>query len=98
MIGEDAVEVVRNDDGHRYEAWLDGRVVAFVRFRAQPGTIVLIHTETEPAYGGRGIASALARGALEDIRARGERAVARCPFIAGYVQRNPDYADLLIPG
>ena len=91
------VEVHRNDENHHYEATLDGKVVGFVRFRHRPGQVILIHTETEDAYEGRGIGSALARGALDDVRARGEKAVLKCPFIASYVERHPEYQDLVAP-
>jgi uncharacterized protein len=89
------VEVHRNDENHHYEATLDGKVVGFVRFRRGSGQVILIHTETEDAYEGRGIGSALARGALDDVRARGEKAVLRCPFIASYVEHHPEYQDLV---
>jgi uncharacterized protein len=92
-----AVAVHRNDENHHYEATLDGVVVAHVTFRDRPGQVVLIHTETDPAYEGRGIGGALARGALDDVRARGLTAVVQCPFIASYVQSHPEYRDLVAP-
>jgi predicted GNAT family acetyltransferase len=93
----DQVSVRRNDDNHRYEAVLDGTVVGFVRFRQRPGQVVLIHTETDQAYEGRGIGSALARGALDDIRTRGEKVEPQCPFIASYIKRHPEYDDIVAP-
>jgi uncharacterized protein len=90
-----AVEVHRNDENHHYEATLDGKVVGHVAFRIRPGGVVLIHTETDPAYEGRGIGAALARGALDDVRARGLKALVQCPFIASYVQRHPEYQNLV---
>ena len=53
------------------------------------------HTEVFDAYEGKGVGSALARGALDDVRARGGRLVALCPFIAAYLERHPEYADLV---
>jgi uncharacterized protein len=94
---DEQVMVHRNDENHHYEATLDGKVAAFIRFRHRPGQVVLIHTETEPAYEGRGIGSALARGALDDIRARGEKAVVKCEFVASFVERHPEYQDLVAP-
>ena len=76
---------------------LDGKVVGFVRYRTRPGQVVLIHTETDPEFEGRGVGSALARGALDDIRARGEKAVVLCPFITSYVEKHPEYQDLVAP-
>jgi hypothetical protein len=42
-----------------------------------------------------GVGSRLAKGALDDVRRRGLKVVARCPFIAAWLKRHPDYADLL---
>ncbi|ANH39494.1 hypothetical protein I601_3086 [Nocardioides dokdonensis FR1436] len=41
--------------------------------------------------------SALARTALEEVRAAGEReVVAQCSFIAGWIDKHPDYQPLLV--
>jgi hypothetical protein len=34
-------------------------------------------------------------GALDDLRARGLALVPLCPFVAGYIERHPGYADLV---
>jgi predicted GNAT family acetyltransferase len=41
------------------------------------------------------VGSALARGALDDVRAAGGRIAPLCPFIAGYIRRHGEYADLI---
>ncbi|HEX6872057.1 MAG TPA: GNAT family N-acetyltransferase [Micromonosporaceae bacterium] len=87
--------VIRADDRHQYEALLDGEVAAIAQYRLRPGQVVFTHTETRPEFSGRGVASALARAALADVRARGEKVIARCPFIASYLADHPEYADLL---
>jgi predicted GNAT family acetyltransferase len=43
----------------------------------------------------RGIGSMLARGALDHVRASGLKAIAQCEFIAGYLEKHPEYADLV---
>jgi uncharacterized protein len=97
MSDKAAVAVHRNDENDHYEAMLDGKIVGHVKFRTRPGQVVLIHTETDPAYEGRGIGAALARGALDDVRARGLNALVLCPFIASYLKRHPEYQDLVVP-
>jgi uncharacterized protein len=89
------VTVVRNDDRRRYDAIVDGHVVGFAAYRTTPGRTVLTHTEVDDAHRRQGVGGALARGALNDIRARGERVIPQCPFIADYIKRNPDFADLV---
>ena len=89
------INVVRNDKKKRYEAWLNGQLVGFAQFRVRPEAVVFVHTEIEPEFEGKGVGSTLARRALDDVRTRGERIVAECPFIAEYIRRHEAYADLL---
>jgi predicted GNAT family acetyltransferase len=83
-----------NPASHRFELDTDGHT-AVAYYSLAPGVITFNHTEVPPALGGRGIGSQLARGALEQVRARGLKVVAQCPFIAGYIAKHPEYADLL---
>ena len=59
--------------------------------------MVFTHTEVDPSFEGQGVGSALARGALDDVRSRGLHIIAMCPFISAYVRRHPEYADLIAP-
>ena len=95
MSEQAAVTVSRDDGNHRYTAALDGQAAGFIQFRERAGRVILIHTETDPAFEGRGVGSALARAALDDIRARGLKAVVECPFVRAYVEKHPEYADLI---
>jgi len=60
--------------------------------------IVFTHTGVPGALEGRGIGGALARAGLEWARAEGKRVVPICPFVAAYVARHPEYADLVRRG
>ena len=93
----DAFRIVDNVDERRYEAWLGDRLAGFVTYRRLPGRTILIHTETDPAFQGRGIGSRLAAGALDDIRAKGLLVTPRCPFVREFIERKPAYADLVAP-
>lgn len=95
MDGMPDIAVSRSDSKHRYEAHLHGRRVGFSQFRMAPGQVTFTHTEVDDEYEGQGIGSTLARRALDDVRARGEKVVAECPFIKEYIERHPSYADLL---
>ena len=92
------VEVRDAPDRQRYEAVVDGTLAGFAVYRDNRGVRVFTHTEVLPAYEGRGVGTALARGALDDVRASGRTLVARCPFIRGYIERHPEYADLVDVG
>jgi predicted GNAT family acetyltransferase len=93
------VDVTDNPEEQRYEAKVGGQLAGFAAYRPHgEDVLVLTHTEVDPAYEGQGVGGALARGALDDVRARGgRRVVALCPFIGAWVARHPDYQDLLAP-
>jgi uncharacterized protein len=90
-----AIEVLDVPARSRYEVMVDGELAGFSEYRGVEGATVFTHTEVLDAYEGKGVGSALARGALDDVRARGRRLVALCPFIAAYLERHPEYADLV---
>jgi predicted GNAT family acetyltransferase len=88
-------EVKNNASRHRYEIRVGGRVVGFAAYRPREDAVVFTHTEIEDAYEGQGLGSALARAALDDVRASGGAVVPLCPFIKGYIDRHPEYGDLV---
>ena len=90
------VEVRNNPAETRYEAWLDGELAGIAVYGLGPSTVVFLHTEVDDKFGGRGVGSALARGALDDVRAGGQYdVIPLCPFIAGYIDKHPEYGDLV---
>jgi predicted GNAT family acetyltransferase len=60
-----AVTVVDVPDASRFEARVDDTVAAYAQYTLDGDHVVFVHTVTEPDWGGRGIGSALAAGALE---------------------------------
>lgn len=89
------VEVVDNPDARRYEAFVDGELAGFLLYEPGPRRVVLVHTEVDPAFEGHGVGGRLARFALDDLRSRGVTAVPRCPFVAAFVRRHPEYRDVV---
>lgn len=87
-------DVRDNTERHRFELDADGHV-AFSNYRRDDGTITIMHTEVPKELGGKGIGSALVRDLLEIVRAQGLKVVPLCPFVAGYIAKHPEYADLL---
>jgi hypothetical protein len=75
--------VVDNPAELRYEIWVGGEVVT------------MVHTEIDPADEGSGLGQTLVAAALDDVRAQGRRVRPICPFVAKYIARHPDYADLV---
>jgi uncharacterized protein len=87
-------EIVNNRAKHRYELTVDGHIAASY-YELAGGVITFIHTEVPPELGGRGIGSRLIKGALDQVRADGLKVIPRCPFVKAYIDKHPDYADLL---
>ena len=91
----DAV-ITDNPALNRYEARLDGRLAGFAEYRLTDTLIVFTHTEVDPSFEGKGIGGALARFALDAVRAAGSREVLpRCPFIKAWIDKHPDYLGLV---
>jgi predicted GNAT family acetyltransferase len=88
-------EVRQNEALRHYEIIVDGQVAGFVQYVTRPGKMILVHTEIDDAFEGRGLGSQLAAATLDDIRAQGLRVVPLCPFIASYLERHPEYDDLV---
>ena len=90
------IEIAKDADAHRYVATLDGQRVGFAEYQLTDQLVVFTHTEVEERCEGMGVGSALARFALDDVRAEGSRRVLPlCPFIKGWIRHHPDYVDLV---
>jgi predicted GNAT family acetyltransferase len=95
MDGSTDVVVRDAPHRHRYEAVIGGDVAGFVAYHDMTGDLALTHTEVAGEFEGRGVGGALARAALDDARARGVKVRPDCPIIAGWIQRHPDYQQLV---
>ena len=89
-----AATVRDNTDKSRFELDVDNEI-AFANYRQTPSAVIITHTETPRALRGRGIASELIRGALELIRSDGRKVIASCGFVVDYLEKHPEYADLV---
>jgi predicted GNAT family acetyltransferase len=92
---EHPLKVIDNAEEHRFEARLDGAIAGHVTYRMAGGVLVLLHTEVAPEFEGKGVGGQLAAGTLQQIRERGLKIRIVCPFIASYVERHPEYNDLV---
>lgn len=90
-------EVHRNDDEQRYELREADEVVGTAVFDDRGPRRVFLHTEVDDGLQGKGAGSTLVRGALDDTREQGRLVVPECPYVARWIERHDDYADLLDP-
>jgi len=89
-------EVRHAPEANRYELWDEGELVGVADYRpGADGSLVFPHTEIARDRRGQGLGEVLVRGALDDVRARGEVIVPACWFVADFVDANPEYRDLL---
>lgn len=88
------VTVTDNPVESRFEAHDGEKLVGFAAYVRTPQVVAFVHTEVDPAFEGWGVGSALAQAGIESVHAAGGRVLAICPFIAGWLARHPEYADL----
>ena len=91
------IEVRDVPEADRFEVWVDGERAGFAAYMRKPGLIDFLHTEVDPKFGGRGVASTLIREALATARAEGLDVIPHCPFVRAYLQRHPELVDLVPP-
>ena len=89
------IEFADNTDAHRFELRSGDEVLGFLVYRLASDHITLVHTEVDPAHGGHGYAGQLAKGALDAARERGLAVVPSCPYVASYIEKHQEYADLV---
>ena len=88
-------DIVRDNPARsRFELDADG-VTAVANYRLAGGVMTFTHTEVPPHARGRGIASRLIAGALAAARTRELKVVAQCSFVSAYIERHPEFRDLL---
>jgi predicted GNAT family acetyltransferase len=89
------LEFADNPQEERYEVRGDGAVLGVAAYRLRPGLIAFIHTHVDPRLEGHGAGSKLARFALDDARRHELAVLPFCPFISGWIERHPEYSDLV---
>ena len=94
-----AVQVTDNPDRSRYEALVDGEVIGYAEYELAEDRITFTHTVVADEYEGQGVGSTLARAALDDVRSQGgRRVVPQCRFVKSWIDKHPEYGDLVISG
>lgn len=94
MSADEQVTVRENDSKSQFEVTVDGHD-AYVTFTRDDHAITFDHTFVPPALEGRGIAGQLAKHGLEYAREHGLAVVPQCPYIRSYIERHPEYQDLV---
>jgi uncharacterized protein len=92
------VTVINAVDRQRYEAHIGDDLAGIAEYHADNGLVTFTHTEVMDGFEGRGVASSLLRGALDDVRRQQRSVRAECEFAAGFIERHTaEDGDLLAP-
>ncbi|MEV4825217.1 GNAT family N-acetyltransferase [Micromonospora sp. NPDC049275] len=84
-----------NPAKNRFEILVDDALAGFTAYVPRGEVLVFTHTEVDRGFQGKGVGSVLIRGTLDQVRARGGRVVPQCPFVAAFIDKHPEYADLV---
>lgn len=89
--------VERVDADHRYEILVDGRRAGLTAYRDRGEQRVFFHTEIDDAFAGQGLGAQLVQQALADVRESGKRIVPVCPYVAKFLKKHAEFADITDP-
>ena len=89
------MDVINNEPASRYELHV-GDEVALLAYQKRGDVIVFTHMEVPKDLESRGLAGQIAAKALGDAREKHLKVVPRCPYVASYIKRHPEYADLVV--
>jgi uncharacterized protein len=91
-----AETTVTAQDG-RYTIAVEGKTVGLADFADRGEQRVFYHTEIDPSYGGRGLATILIEEALKDARDEGKRVVPVCSMVVTVLKKHPEFDDVTDP-
>ncbi len=94
MTTPEPLTAKHNPQAGRFELEKDGHL-AVLEYELAAGKIIFTHTGVPTALERQGIGSRLARAGLDYARAQGLKVVPLCSFVAGYIQKHPEYQDLV---
>ncbi|MEZ4769509.1 MAG: GNAT family N-acetyltransferase [Caldilineales bacterium] len=89
------VSISDNPEAGRFEALYGGDVVGYITYQTRDGVMRLPHTYVTPAARGQNVAALLTDHALRAARVQRLRVVPICWYVDRYIQRHPQYHDLL---
>jgi predicted GNAT family acetyltransferase len=82
-------------DNSRYEIRDGDQLLGQAVYQRRGDQVVFTHTEVDMDKERSGLGSTLVRGALDDVRTKGGTVVPLCSFVRGWIERHPEYQDLV---
>ena len=88
--------VSHNDAKQRFVISVDDREVGYTAYdRLGADVLDFNHTVVDQAYRGRNLSTPLIKEALDWARGEGARVVASCSAVQHFIDKHPDYSDLV---
>ncbi len=87
-------DVVDNEAEGQFEAKTEGGL-AVLSYDRREGKLFLLHTGVPEEAEGQGVGGRLVHAALEQARERGHKVVPYCSFARAYVERHPEFEDIV---
>jgi len=91
-------QLVDNEEEKQYEFHIDDYLAKIEYIKTKDDAIYLTHTEVPRALGGQGIATQLVEKVFKDIENKDLKLVPLCPFVIGYLNKNPEWGRLVKRG
>ena len=96
-VDKTGAQTTVTEENDRYTIAVDGKIVGLADFADRGDQRVFYHTEVDPAYGGRGLATILVEGALNATRDEGKRVVPVCSMFVSTLKKHPEFDDITDP-
>ncbi|MDR2508890.1 MAG: N-acetyltransferase [Candidatus Ancillula sp.] len=89
------LEIVRDDEEDQFVALMDGTPIGEIMYMPRKGYLDIYHTGVAEEFEGMGLASVMAHATLDFIRESGLKIWVRCPYLSRYIEKHPEYKDLI---
>lgn len=89
-----ALHITHNQAAQRFETTIEGQT-GYISYKERGDTLVYDHTIVPQSLGGRGVGSDLVKYALDYAREQHKKVVPQCSFVSSYINKHPDYQDLV---
>ena len=90
-------KVTHDTTAERYLITVDGRDAGYADYIQGDGVRDFHHTVIDPEFRGQGLSKPLIQAALDDTRAAGDQVRPLCSAVAGFIEKHPEYRDLVQP-
>jgi len=94
QIDVEKLEIIHNEAENRFETWIDDQL-SKLDYMQDGDIIVMTHVGVNPEHRGQGVAGKLTQVGLEYAKEKSLRVIPMCSYVAAYIRRNPQYADLM---